>query len=111
MNRQQYEIACGIIKVDCYGTGSLKRDGLTCAVGALYAAIDPDWAVGVEVPEREDMYTTVEEVFDLPPGTISKIYGANDKFVPCPLDPTDSVEVRRLRVLKVLKDIFEGEFD
>ena len=77
MDQQQYEIACEIVSLDCTIMG-LPKDGRGgfCAIGGLYAAIDPDWAVNPDLEyDKYLVYGAVKEAFGL---NFNPIWMAND---------------------------------
>lgn len=79
MNKAQLEIACQIIDLDCTGQGELKDGmGKFCAIGGLYAAIDPDWAASAKLETGKlqmEHYKEVEVVFGI---NTTPIHVAND---------------------------------
>lgn len=105
MDQQQYELTCDIVKVDCYGMGQFRDNaGLTCALGGLYTAIDPDWAVhgfkSVSLTDR-DVFMAIEKAFGINTNAQWDIVEAND-------NGSTKVSNRRQRVLRVLRKIYEG---
>lgn len=96
MDQQQFDIACQIIALDCTLVGGLKDgNGNFCAVGGLYTAIDPDWAVDKEL-YRDGIYTRVAEAFDIV--HIDHIWRASDEG-----DADEFIEDRRARVIEALR--------
>ncbi len=80
MNKEQYEIACEIVSLDCTLTTQMKDGkGNFCVLGGLYTAIDPDWAMRNDGPVGNvgtgEMYLLVGEVFGVDP---TLLWQAND---------------------------------
>ena len=80
MDRIQFDLACQIVDLDCIGQGRLKDGkGNLCAIGGLYAVIDPDWAVSPDIDNNRQEthhYEEVAEVFGI---ETSRIFLVNDR--------------------------------
>ncbi len=79
MDRIQFDIAYEITALNCTLTGQLKDGkGNFCALGGLYTAIDPDWAVrddGEDNAGNQDIYDAIAETFGI---TLTRLWTAND---------------------------------
>ncbi len=105
MDKQQYELACGIVKVDCYGTGTMRNHGgVTCAVGALYASIYPDWVGDTEPFLLSHIEQEVGDAFGMTYDELYVVVEANDNEGSS-LRPLDS---RRKRVRRALLKIYNS---
>jgi len=75
MDQDQLDIALAVIGMDCEIVGCLRNEnGKFCAVGSLFAVLDPDWAVTGKTDD--DPYEAVGEAFDL---DFNGVFQANDK--------------------------------
>lgn len=95
MDQTQYEIAMAVVGLGCEATGKFRTIlGTRCAVGDLYATIDPSWALG----HGSDLYSKwggnipleVARAFSLTPKEVEGLMGINDR--------AEDVETRRERV-------------
>ena len=103
MDQQQLELALEITALDCTLTGRLKDGaGNFCAIGGLYAVIDPDWAIQqpVQDEDTQGMYDGVRDAFDLEPGGV---ISANDDSLTIPNQRDVDIEARRERVARELR--------
>lgn len=100
MDRQQYELARAIFKVDCRAKGKyVNSNGDTCAMGGLGKVLDPD-ATHDTLNESD-----ILEAFGITYPQVGKIVNANDHYIEA---GRDSITRRRARVIAVL-DSFELE--
>jgi len=97
MDQQQLDIALEVVKLDCTIVDRLRDgEGGFCAVGGLYAVLDPDWAEGTKSESSLRIYREVREAFGL---HTTMIVEANDT--------SGSISDRRKRVRKELERQFE----
>jgi len=100
MDQQMYEIACQIIDQDCTLTKELRDGkGNFCAIGGLYTAIDPNWAMEDSLDRSEEVYADVADVFGI---FVDPIWLANDEA-----STKTTVEERRARVKAALAEQLE----
>ena len=102
MDQQQYELIKGIIEVDCYGQRHLMDgNGLTCAVGGLYTAINPDFPLSPYTPGTLEQFEEVQEVFGLSREQLREIAMQNDVY--------SNRDTRIKHILEYLAGQVEGE--
>lgn len=102
MDKIQFQIACEIIALGCTEQNQLKdKQGNFCALGGLYAAIDPDWAVSTEFEtfsKQRLHYKEIEEIYGI---DVDLVFTANDN--------TPNLIARRIAVKTALAGQLEDE--